>query len=153
MRKNCCAKWNANKLIIFKQTHSFWESIYPVYSICSWRSSMKCQIREKLDISISLLVVTMNETFFFILPLQKRSNIKIHKICYIFETKSRRKFSWPYCKSTAIFSFDHSDHAIPLFPAPSNIQDLFQDISNVHSFNTRSSTSNNYLYLLGYPFR
>ena len=28
--------------------------------------------------------------------------------------------------------------------APSNIQDLFQDISNVHSYNTRSSTSNNF---------
>ena len=28
--------------------------------------------------------------------------------------------------------------------APSNIQDLFQDISNVHSFKTRSSTSNNF---------
>ena len=28
--------------------------------------------------------------------------------------------------------------------APSKIQDLFQDISNVHSYNTRSSTSNNF---------
>ena len=28
--------------------------------------------------------------------------------------------------------------------APSNIQDLFQDISNVHSYNTRSSASNNF---------
>ena len=28
--------------------------------------------------------------------------------------------------------------------ASSNIQDLFQDISNVHSYNTRSSTSNNF---------
>ena len=69
-----------------------------------------------------------------------------------------------------IFFSDHSDHAIPLFldaqispikflyydsianlmfdvrntTAPSNIQDLFQDISNVHSFKTRSSTSNNF---------
>ena len=69
-----------------------------------------------------------------------------------------------------IFFSDHSEHAIPLFldaqvlpikflyyesianlmfdvrntTAPSNIQDLFQDISNVHSYNTRSSTSNNF---------
>ena len=28
--------------------------------------------------------------------------------------------------------------------APSNIQDLFQDISNIHSYNTRSSASNNF---------
>ena len=28
--------------------------------------------------------------------------------------------------------------------APSNIQDLFQDISNVHFYNTRSSISNNF---------
>ena len=28
--------------------------------------------------------------------------------------------------------------------APSNIQNLFQDISNVHSYNTRSFTSNNF---------
>ena len=28
--------------------------------------------------------------------------------------------------------------------APSNIQDLFQDISNVHSYNTRFSASNNF---------
>ena len=28
--------------------------------------------------------------------------------------------------------------------ALSNIQDLFQDMSNVHSYNTRSSTSNNF---------
>jgi len=27
--------------------------------------------------------------------------------------------------------------------APSNVQDLFQDMSNVHSYNTRSSASNN----------
>ena len=27
---------------------------------------------------------------------------------------------------------------------PSNIQDLFQDISNVHFYNTRSSASNNF---------
>lgn len=27
---------------------------------------------------------------------------------------------------------------------PSNIQDLFQDISNVHSYNTRSSASNDF---------
>ena len=69
-----------------------------------------------------------------------------------------------------IFFSDHNEHAIPLFvdaqvlpikflsyesianlmfdvrntTAPSNIQDLFQDISNVHSFKTRSSTSNNF---------
>ena len=69
-----------------------------------------------------------------------------------------------------IFFSDHNEHAIPLFvdaqvlpikflyyesianlmfdvrntTAPSNIQDLFQDISNVHSYNTRSSTSNNF---------
>jgi len=28
--------------------------------------------------------------------------------------------------------------------APSNIQDLFQDVSNVHSYNTRSSASNDF---------
>ena len=28
--------------------------------------------------------------------------------------------------------------------APGNIQDLFQDISNIHSYNTRSSVSNNF---------
>ena len=28
--------------------------------------------------------------------------------------------------------------------APGNIQDLFQDISNIHSYNTRSSASNNF---------
>ena len=65
---------------------------------------------------------------------------------------------------------DHNEHAIPLFvdaqvlpikflyyesianlifdardtTAPSNIQDLFQDISNVHFYNTRSSASNNF---------
>ena len=68
------------------------------------------------------------------------------------------------------FFADYSEHAIPLFldaqvlpikflyyesianlmfdvrntSAPSNIQDLFQDISHVHSYNTRSSTSNNF---------
>ena len=67
-----------------------------------------------------------------------------------------------------IYLSDHNEHAIPLFvdahilplkfvyyesiatlmfdvrnrTAPSNIQDLFQDVSNVHSYNTRSSTSN-----------
>ena len=69
-----------------------------------------------------------------------------------------------------IYFSDHNEHAIPLFvdahilplkffyyesianlmfdvrnrTAPSNIQDLFQDISNVHSYNTRSSASNNF---------
>ena len=28
--------------------------------------------------------------------------------------------------------------------APGNIQDLFQDISDIHSYNTRSSASNNF---------
>ena len=28
--------------------------------------------------------------------------------------------------------------------APGNVQDLFQDISNIHSYNTRSSVSNNF---------
>ena len=28
--------------------------------------------------------------------------------------------------------------------APGNIQDLFQDISDIHSYNTRSSVSNNF---------
>ena len=71
-----------------------------------------------------------------------------------------------------IFFSDHSEHAIPLFPdaqvlpikflyyesianlnfdvrnttAPSNIRDLFQDISNVHCYNTRSSTSNIFFF-------
>ena len=69
-----------------------------------------------------------------------------------------------------IYFSDHNEHAIPLFvdvhilplkfvyyesianlmfdvrniTASSNIQDLFQDISNVHSYNTRSSASNNF---------
>ena len=69
-----------------------------------------------------------------------------------------------------IFFSDHNEHAIPLFveaqvlpikffnyesianlmfdvrnrTAPSHIQDLFQDISNVHFYNTRSSASNNF---------
>ena len=69
-----------------------------------------------------------------------------------------------------IYFSDHNELAIPLFvdayilplkfvhyesianlmfdvrnrTAPSNIQDLFQDISNVHSYNTRSSASNNF---------
>ena len=62
------------------------------------------------------------------------------------------------------FFSDHNEHAIQVLPikflyyesianlifdvrnttAPSNIQDLFQDISNVHSYNTRSSISNNF---------
>ena len=69
-----------------------------------------------------------------------------------------------------IYFSDHNENAIPLFvdahilplkfvhyksianlmldvrkrTAPSNIQDLFQDIYNVHSYNTRSSSSNNF---------
>ena len=65
-----------------------------------------------------------------------------------------------------IFFSDHSEHAIPLFldaqvlpikflyyesianfrntTAPSNIQDLFQDMSNVYFYNTRSSASDNF---------
>jgi len=69
-----------------------------------------------------------------------------------------------------IYFSDHNERAIPLFvdahilplkfgyyesmatlmfdvqnrTAPSNIQDLFQDISNVHSYNTCSSASNNF---------
>ena len=69
-----------------------------------------------------------------------------------------------------IYFSDHNENAIPLFvdahilplkfvhyesianlmldvrnrTAPSNIQDLFQDIYNVHSYNTRSSASNNF---------
>ena len=69
-----------------------------------------------------------------------------------------------------IFSSDHNEHAISLFvdaqvvpikflyyesianlmfdvrnrTATSDIQDLFQDISNVHFYNTRSSASNNF---------
>ena len=69
-----------------------------------------------------------------------------------------------------IYFSDHNGHAIPVYvdayslalkfvyyesivnmmfdvrnrTAPSNIQDLFQDISNVHSYNTRSSASNNF---------
>ena len=33
---------------------------------------------------------------------------------------------------------------IRLNNAPGNIQDLFQDISDIHSYNTRSSASNNF---------
>lgn len=69
-----------------------------------------------------------------------------------------------------IYFSDHNQHAIPLFSdasilplhfshyelttnlmfdirhrnAPRNIRDLFQDISNIHSYNTRSSASNNF---------
>ena len=69
-----------------------------------------------------------------------------------------------------IYFADRNQHAIPLFSdagilplqfsyyevtanlmydirhrnAPRNIWDLFQDISNIHSYNTRSSTSNNF---------
>ena len=69
-----------------------------------------------------------------------------------------------------IYFSDHNEHTIPLFvhahiltlkfvhyesianlmfdvrnrTAPSNIQDLFQDISNVYSYNTHSSASNNF---------
>ena len=69
-----------------------------------------------------------------------------------------------------IYLSDHNEHAIPLFvdahvlplkffyyesianlmfdvrnrTAPSNLQDLLQDISNVHSYNTRSSAFNNF---------
>ena len=69
-----------------------------------------------------------------------------------------------------MFFSDHNEHAIPLFvdaqvlpikflyyesianlmcdvrnrTVPSNIQDLFQNISNVHFYNTRSSASNNF---------
>ena len=44
-----------------------------------------------------------------------------------------------YYESIANLMFDARNTT-----APSNIQDLFQDISNVHSFNTRSSTSDNF---------
>lgn len=69
-----------------------------------------------------------------------------------------------------IYFSDHNQHAIPLFSdagilplqfsyyeltanlmfdirrrnAPRNIRDLFEDISNIHSYNTRSSASNNF---------
>ena len=69
-----------------------------------------------------------------------------------------------------IYFADRNQHAIPLFSdagilplqfsyyevtanlmydirhrnAPRNIRDLFQDISNIHSYNTRSSASNNF---------
>ena len=69
-----------------------------------------------------------------------------------------------------IYFSDYNQHAIPLFSdagilpsefsyyeltanlvfdirhrnAPRNIRDLFQDISNIHSYNTRSSASNNF---------
>ena len=69
-----------------------------------------------------------------------------------------------------IYFSDHNQHAIPLFSdagilplqfsyyeltanlmfdirrrnAPRNIRDLFEDIYNIHSYNTRSSASNNF---------
>lgn len=69
-----------------------------------------------------------------------------------------------------IYFSDHNQHAIPLFSdagilplqfsyyelaanlmfdirhrnAPRNTRDLFEDISNIHSYNTRSSASNNF---------
>ena len=44
-----------------------------------------------------------------------------------------------YCESKANLMFDVLNRT-----APSNFQDLFQDISNVHSYNTCSSASNNF---------
>ena len=44
-----------------------------------------------------------------------------------------------YYESIANLIFDFRNTT-----APSNIQDLFQDISNVHFYNTRSSASNNF---------
>ena len=44
-----------------------------------------------------------------------------------------------YYESIANLIFDFRNTT-----APSNIPDLFQDISNVHFYNTRSSTSNNF---------
>ena len=44
-----------------------------------------------------------------------------------------------YYESTANLMFDVRNRR-----APSNIQDLFQHISNVHSSNSRSSASNNF---------
>jgi len=45
----------------------------------------------------------------------------------------------PKYESIATLMFDVRNRT-----APSKIQDLFQDVSNVHSYNTRSSTSNNF---------
>ena len=55
-----------------------------------------------------------------------------------------------YYESIANLMFDVQNKI-----APSNIQDLFQDISNVHYYNTRSSASNNFYTKSSrlYPFK
>ena len=83
-----------------------------------------------------------------------------------------RKVLWILSPLLYLFFSDHNEHAIPLHvfvdaqvlpikffyyesianlmfdvqnrTAPSNIQDLFQDMSNVHFYNTHSSASNNF---------
>ena len=47
------------------------------------------------------------------------------------------KFSYYELLANLMFEIRHTN-------APSNIQDLFQDISDIHSYNTRSSASNNF---------
>ena len=47
------------------------------------------------------------------------------------------KFSYYELLANLMFEIRHTN-------APSNIQDLFHDISDIHSYNTRSSASNNF---------
>ena len=47
------------------------------------------------------------------------------------------KFSYYEILANLMFDIRHRN-------APSSIQDLFQDISDIHSYNTRSSVSNNF---------
>ena len=47
------------------------------------------------------------------------------------------KFLYYELLANLMFEIRHSN-------APGNIQDLFQDISDIHSYNTRSSASNNF---------
>ena len=47
------------------------------------------------------------------------------------------KFLYYELLANLMFEIRHSN-------APGNIQDLFQDISDIHSYNTRSAASNNF---------
>ena len=67
-----------------------------------------------------------------LLKLQKRA-LRLFVDAHILPLK------FVYYESIATLMFDVRNRT-----APSNIQDLFQDVSNVHSYKTRSSTSNNF---------
>ena len=80
-----------------------------------------------------------------LLKLQKRA---LHFICFcdhnehatpLFVDAHILLLKFVYYESIATLMFDVQNRT-----APSNIQDLFQDVSNVHSYNTRSSASYNF---------